>query len=629
MKPSIFKQLMNRLCATFFIISTLMFFLSTLVGATSHKEDGSMFPTTEPSNTEQKYTKNKKTNFHVIKEQKKNNPLRNQKWGVFIKKLMLKWDKHIEKNAETGFQPYELKKSFKHSCPFVRMKDVGDVQVYVQVKDASGETLDRLSEYGLQIELHNDKLNKVQGWIEIDLLDALTELPEVIKTTIPQYGRSNKGSVTTEGDIIIKSNKLRVMGFNGKGIRVGVISDGANNWQASQASGDLPSGGITLFGSCTRRAANPSQCVSERTCNEGTAMAEIIHDLAPEAELAVGSADTSLEFMQKIDQLVNDFQANIIVDDLGYYAEPYFEDGELADAVAEVSTQVLFVSSAGNSADSHYEKNYVKTANYYYHDFGISEGAASNIYQGILVPPEDYIWVIMQWNDPFSSPSNDYDLYLVDEYNDVIAGSTDDQTFDGSSPIEGFCYYNPTTEEQVKWLVVDKYNGIPRRLEIFTLGAWDTRYNHPSGSIIGHSAVSKVVTVGAINADDEGHDTVAYYSSRGPSRIDYPFLENRNKPDLIGIDGVKITGAGGFGSPFYGTSASAPHVAGIAAQLMSIAPTVRADQVRQALIDGAKDLGSPGFDYTYGYGLVDALRAKELLNYGSSIVPFLLLLLDD
>ena len=246
---------------------------------------------------------------------------------------------------------------------------------------------------------------------------------------------------------------------------------------------------------------------------------------------------------------------------------------------------------------------------------------------GPLVPARDYLLMLMQWNDPFDAASNDYDLALFDQQANLVAGSFADQNGPGSEPFEAFCYYNSSSIDVVRFLAIEQYAGSDRRLEMFNLSRGAQEYNHSAGSVFGHPGVPSVLAVGTINASDSGHDSIAFYSSRGPSRVDFPSLQDRPKPDVVGIDGVGVTGAGGFPSTFYGTSAAAPHVAAVAALLMSSAPGVSTGAVSRALIDGAVDLGSAGFDSTYGYGRVDALRALERLRSGFAVSGALLLLL--
>ena len=167
------------------------------------------------------------------------------------------------------------------SNPLVHVDADGAVQIYFHMLSFGEAELATLVEHEVVIQIANEKLGIVQAWIPFDRVDDLAALPFVVRITTPSYGRSRSGSVTTEGDSILKADQLRALGFDGSGVKVGIISDGANNWTQSQATGDLPASGITLFGSCTPRARNISICDPGLTCNEGTAMAEIVHDIAP------------------------------------------------------------------------------------------------------------------------------------------------------------------------------------------------------------------------------------------------------------------------------------------------------------------------------------------------------------
>ena len=521
--------------------------------------------------------------------------------------------------------------------PFVSLNPDGRMQIYVHLSSFGETQLNALRSLDVEIEIANEDLAIIQGWAPFDQIENIAALSFVTRVTPPSYGRLEVGSKTTQGDAILKADQLRALGVDGTGVKVGIISDGANNWPEARASGDLPASGITLFGSCTPRSRDISICRRRRTCNEGTAMAEIIHDLAPGAQIAVGAASTSLAFIARVNELVNTFGADIIVDDLTFFFEPYFEDGAIAQAVAAVRNRVVFVSNAGNAARSHYEANYFDSLGFFNeHDFGRAVGGFSDTTMDVRVGAGEFLFTVLQWKDRFGLSANDYDLFILNEAETIVIASSESFQTGTQDPLEAVCVFNPTGATERAKVNVDRFSGASRRLEMFLLGnPFIEEYGVRSGSIIGHAAVRGVVATGAIDASDPGNDTIEPFSSRGPSRIDFPSFDLRPKPDVTGIDGVSVTGVGGFPSIFFGTSASAPHVAAIAALLMDSAPNATPAQIRQALTRGAIDLGPAGRDNIFGWGRVDALSANGMLDSGgadpaqqSTAMPWLLLLLD-
>jgi subtilisin family serine protease len=480
---------------------------------------------------------------------------------------------------------------------FVRFNHQGKVQVYIRTDKLSPLEKKQLKDAGVVIDLEEN--GTVQGWIKPEKSSEIASLDFVQKISLPDYAIPRTGSVTTEADAIFKTEQLRSLGYDGSGIKLGVISDGIGGLEAAQASGDLPEVQIVTF--------------SGRG-SEGTAMLEIIHDLAPATELGFCGPKTSLEFIRCVEDLQNSFGADIIVDDLGFYQEPQFEDGPVALAVKDaVQNGVLYVSSAGNDALVHYSGDFSETFSLGYygpeHNFGIASGKASDPVLKVLVPPKGTILAILQWNDPFGASSNDYDLLMTDESGTaVLAASTNPQ--DGNDdPVEILMINNPFDAVGIGYFVVVKAGGEDREIRLrFPKALAIEDYPVAAGSVFGHPAIPGVLAVGAISANDAGHDEIEDFSSQGPVEILFPSPEIRQKPDLCGIDGVSVTGAGGFPSPFSGTSASAPHLAGIAALLRSKFSS--AQELVERLKESAIDLGDPGFDPVFGAGLVDVFAAS-------------------
>ncbi|MBI1731684.1 MAG: S8 family serine peptidase [Gammaproteobacteria bacterium] len=505
----------------------------------------------------------------------------------------------------------------------VRIDDEARIQVYVQVTNVDDAGLAMLRALEADIEIANAKLGIIQAWVPYDRIREVSELLFVQRVTQPDYAVHRSGSVQTEGDAILRADELRALGWDGTGVKVGIISDGPRGRALAQASGDLPAN-VALYGSCTTAKAIPSQCVPELLCSEGTAIAEIIHDIAPGAELAIGAGITELEFIQSVDDLVNDFGADIVVDDIGFYAQPFFEDGIVAEAVAEVTDQVLYVSAAGNSGIGHHEAQFspMSFQGDTLHDFGLGTVFGPDATMDIRIDPGGSAVPLLQWNDRFGDSGNDYDLFLLNAAEtDLLCpqcGSAEFQT-GTQDPFEAFCYYNATQTEVRGKLIVSRASGSNRRLELFLLGsAIPAEYNQPGGSIFGHPAVRDAIAVGAIDAADPGQNNVEPYSSRGPARIDFPSVVSRPKPDLAGIDGVSVTGAAGFPSPFFGTSAAAPHVAAVAALLKHAVPLATPEILRDALKDSAVDIGAAGRDSLSGTGRIDAVAALEAIDVPDS-----------
>ncbi|NIX14697.1 MAG: hypothetical protein GWN11_02145, partial [Candidatus Dadabacteria bacterium] len=305
----------------------------------------------------------------------------------------------------------ENPKAIQVSTPFVKINDSGAVQVYIYLTEINDEVLLLLKDINFDVEILNKDLNMIQGWVSEHSLSTLSEKEYIIKITPPSYGFTKQGTVKTEGDEVLNSDDVRdMLGVDGTGVIVGVLSDGVDSLIASQVSGNLPDI-VTVL--------------DEGNGNEGTAMLETIHDIAPGAELCFSDGfSSSMAFMKSIDDLINICDVDIIVDDVGFLLEPYFQDGTVAQKVDEaVANGVIFVTAAGNNADEHYQHLFVQEVDddeLNLHDFGVASGGSSEISIPILVggtdfAPNNFIAAVLQWSDPFGDSSNDYDLFLFDD----------------------------------------------------------------------------------------------------------------------------------------------------------------------------------------------------------------------
>ena len=374
----------------------------------------------------------------------------------------------------------------------------------------------------------------------------------------------NTGSVTTEGDAILRSNLVRsTYDAKGNNIKIGIISDGVDNLSTSQNSGNLPSNVHVL-----------SNAVHG---DEGTAMLEIVHDIVPNAELYFHDYGSQSTFNASIDDLVN-AGCKIICDDVVWSREPNFEDGGITTHInsAITTNNIVYVTSAGNYGDRHYQGQYYPTYFWstYWHDFSNGQNLT---YRWLFanITPSTSITVTLQWNDKWQQSANDYDLYIFNRQTSALLGSSVRTQNGDDTPWEEVNLPNLQSTDIPIMILVKPYNNPQSKiLEVYISTNEPVYQNNivQSDSITGHAASPNVVTVGAISANDPGNDEIEPYSSRGPVTLYFPSYTQRSKPNIIGIDRVSTSGPGGKYNPFWGTSAAAPHVAAIAAQTWATFP---------------------------------------------------------
>ncbi len=514
------------------------------------------------------------------------------------------------------------------------------------------------------------------GWFPLDKLNVLRDLPELHGVMAEFKPDLNIGATTSQGDMSMLADMARdQFGIDGSGITVGVLSDSFDALGRAAngvASGDLPGPGNP------NGYTSPVEVLSEIAdlsdgIDEGRGMAEIIHDVAPGANLKFFSASNGyFNFAAGILSL-RLAGCDVIVDDIGYFAEPYFQDGTIAQAVdLVVADGATYFSSAGNSDRISYEAGFqgsgLNAGFGEFHDFG-----GGDIFQRIVVPPGDMIEYWLQWDDPSilaispgqpeytgPAPEADYDLYLIDaQTGDLVDLSNFDNPGD-LLPIEFVSYQNNTDQPVELDLMIVRFSGPDRYLKYIDRGSGilPAEYNTFSGTSVGHSMASSGYGIAAsayYNTSEFGEmpSLVNGYSSVGgvpilldPQGFRLSAPEIRQQPYLTGPDGVNTTDFPPldiFGSTdiegdgfqnFFGTSASAPHVAGAAALLLqqsggSLAPM----EIGQLLADNAEDMDDPftpgfdeGFDFATGYGLVNV--AKSIAALAQEELPFRFVLWD-
>ena len=423
-------------------------------------------------------------------------------------------------------------------------------------------------------------------------------------------------------------------------------------------SGDLPG----PAGSCSDQQL-PVRVLDEGPADqgdEGRAMLQIVHDLAPHAELAFATAFESEEsFAQNIERLARPVSeggagADVIVDDVAWFEEPFFQDGPVAVAIDNVSDEgVSYFSAAGNDnlVDSSGREigsweapsfrdslgcpeAVAKLGGFNgFHCMDFNPGSGTDTTFGISVGPKQVLTLDLQWAEPWNGVVTDLDAFLLSSGGQMLESSpTNNVGPTGTQrPLEILQWENESSSTKNVQLVVNRFSGLSPRLKFILLqnggGVNAVEYPQSSGedvvgpTVFGHAGARAAVAVAAVPFNNSGK--VESYSSRGPvthlfGPVDgaAPALplgvpEVIPKPDLAATDCGATTFFAFLSSGawrFCGTSAAAPHAAGIAALVRQAKPGLPSQQVRNALTDSAVPIGTAPAEAA-GAGMIDAFAA--------------------
>ena len=470
--------------------------------------------------------------------------------------------------------------------------------------------------------------NDVGGWLPVTQLEAAAAVPE-LHSIRASMSRTRSGAVTSQGDFVQHSDVLRsANSLTGAGVTVGVLSDSfdcysvyaANHVSASGAAGyanngflataatdvstgDLPSGVNVLEeaedgnGGCMNYGA-PTQLPFT---DEGRAMLQIVHDVAPGASLAFYTAENSeADFANGIGQLAASVEsggagAKVIVDDVGYFDEPFYQDGMVAQAIDAVVAQgVAYFSAAGNDGTLAYDNDTpsfstVSTTapNSGEHLLNFDASGATTVTSlpvtiASLIPGE-FVAIVVEWDQPYVTGAPDsggatshIDVCITGASGtDVVeqyitnAGAPVNCTganATGSDPYQVMIIANPAnasgnTAEETLNIVVGLADGTtaPGRIKVVVEddGAGSTINAFPGNSVNatlqGHPGAAGAAAVGAafyLNTPACGTTPAGleYFSSEGGTPILFDTAGNRlatpvvrQKPDFVGPNGGNDT----------------------------------------------------------------------------------------
>ena len=471
--------------------------------------------------------------------------------------------------------------------------------------------------------------NTVSGRLPVAALSDLAAVGS-LHFARPSVRAHDAGLVTSQGDRSLNSDRARQrFDVDGTGITVGAMSDSFNctteplfpgqmHTTAEQdvANGDLPAGVVLL-------KEDPS-CPDGH--DEGRAMLQIIHDVAPGARLAFHTADDgAADFANGIVQLALQAGADVIVDDISYLDEPMFQDGNVAQAVDYVRSKgIAYYSSAGNRARQSYVSRFrpsgIPGASGEQHDF--DPGPGVDTLQSITLSTGAIEVLSYQWDQPFASVSGapgattDLDIIFYDLDGNLIPFCDDNlepavcqlpgiDANTGADPVELALISNQTGGDVQVAISLELFSGPPpavMKYVYFDFGDGEMSVNDfdtQSPTTFGHSNAAGAEAVGAapwFNTEEWGPafhpecvpaclelfssagGTPIYFDING-KRLKKPIV--RIKPGVVGPDGGNSSfffslypfEVPGSTEPdefpnFFGTSASAPHVAAVAALML-------------------------------------------------------------
>jgi hypothetical protein len=377
------------------------------------------------------------------------------------------------------------------------------------------------------------------------------------------------GSARSEGDALLNAANARSsFAVDGSGVTVGVLSDsfdralGAATHAAEDvAGGDLPGPGSPCGSASPVAVLDDSDAAGK---DEGRAMAQTVHDLAPGAAIDFATAFTGeLQFAANIRALAA-AGAQVIADDVSYVEEPFFQDGPVATAIADVvGSGVSYFSAAGNDnlidsqgrdiasweapayrdsgacpaaivtlseeiEEAEKEKGLEPQGLHPTHCLDFDPGAAVDETFGISVEAGATLSLDLQWAEPWNGVGSDLDAFLLDEAGNLLeakgfpVASAEDNVVD-QRPLEFLGWENEGPAAGVQ-LVVNRFSGGDPRLKFALLqnggGVSETEYPQSSGgdvvgpTVFGHSGAAAAIAAGAVPYDNGA--SVERYSSRGP-----------------------------------------------------------------------------------------------------------------
>lgn len=370
-------------------------------------------------------------------------------------------------------------------------------------------------------------------------------------------------------------DRWHAAGFRGKGIKVAILDSGFRQYRAFL--------GTALPAHVTARSFRDDGDLEARDSQHGILCGEVIHALAPEAELLFANwePDRPDRFLDAV-RWAKGQGAKVVSCSL---IMPSWSDGEGGGAVHEELARllgsgqsagdVLCFASAGNTAQRHWHGPFKPGADGW-HCWRKKQSAN-------LLTPWGPDRVAVELYGPGAAG---YEVEVLDGTTGKEVGRSSAPRNARSRDCCAVVRFVPQSHHRYK-VRVRCATPVPGPFHLVVLGG-SLNCSTSKGSIPCPADGRYVNAVGAVDGNGRRH----YYSSCGPN-------SPRPKPDFV----AEVPFASLWRDrPFAGTSAAAPQAAGLAALWWSRNPTWLGREVAGALRASAVDLGPPGHDCETGYG---------------------------
>lgn len=423
--------------------------------------------------------------------------------------------------------------------------------------------------------------NLVQAFVPIKSVNALAGMGSVSWVRTPLVPLGEQGSTVSEGVRVIGANLWHEAGIKGQGVKVAIVDGGFKGYQRLLGS-ELPPADRVIV-----RSFNRDEDI-EADERHGTAVAEIVYDLVPEATFYLVNFDTDVELGRAIDFLISE-GVQIINTSFNFFGTgcPWEGTGLIEPIVKKARDAGIFWAvSVGNHGTEHWQGIFDDPNKNGFHNFlGDDEGLTLDVDADEV----GAVIAVLSWEDKCGKATENYELLLFDDADRRRASGSQ---LRAGWPSRVLVF---TVRDSGRYHLKIRQRTATRptaKLDVSVIDI-EPEYSVFEGSV---GAFEPAISPSAfsVGATDFRTDAARRYSSRGPTK------DGRIKPDFAAPDGVRNTTF----RPFFGTSASSPHLAGAAALVKSVRPNWGPKEIADFLASRAIDRGDDGPDNTYGAGRI-------------------------